>query len=49
MGSGYLSNSMKYKYFLIGEIDFCESHMPNGQFTDGGKMFEFPVLSQNNY
>lgn len=49
VGSGYLSNSMKYKYFLIGEIDFCESHMPNGQFTDGGKMFEFPVLSQNNY
>lgn len=49
IGKVYLSNSLKYKYFLIGENEFSKSHIPNGQFTEGGKIFEFPVLSQNNY
>lgn len=49
IGSGYLSNSSKYKYFLKGENDFNQTHTPEGQFTEGGKIFEYPVLSQINY
>ena len=49
IGSGYLSNSSKYKYFLKGEDEFNRSHVPNGQFSEGGKVFEFPNLSQTNY
>ena len=49
VGSGYLSNSSKYKYFLKGEDEFNKSHMPNGQFTEGGKVFTFPSLSKSNY
>lgn len=49
IGSGYLSNSSKYKYFLKGEDEFNKTHVPDGQFTDGGKVFEYPTLSMNNY
>lgn len=49
IGSGYLSNSLKYKYFLKGENEFNSTHIPEGQFTDGGKIFQYPNLSQTNY
>lgn len=49
VGSGYLSNSSKYKYFLKGEDEFNKTHVPDGQFTEGGKVFEYPTLSQANY
>ena len=49
VGPGYLSNSAKYKYFLKGEIEFNRSHVPDGRFTEGGKVFEYPILSQTNY
>ena len=49
VGSGYLSNSLKYKYFLKGEKEFNNSHIPDGQFTEGGKIFTFPSLSISNY
>lgn len=49
VGPGYLSNSAKYKYFLKGEIDFNKSHVPDGRFTEAGKVFEYPTLSQTNY
>ena len=49
VGTGILSNSSKYKYFLKGENEFNKTHIPNGQFTEGGKIFEFPSLSINNY
>ena len=49
IGSGILSNSSKYKYFLKGEEEFNKTHMPNGQFTENGKVFTFPTLSTNNY
>ena len=44
-----LSNSAKYKYFLKGESEFNQSHFPSGQFTENGKVFEYPPLSINNY
>lgn len=49
IGSGYLSNSSKYKYFLKGADEFNKTHVPDGQFTEGGKVFEYPDLSQTNY
>lgn len=49
VGGGFLTNSSKYKYFLKGESEFNESHIPNGQFTENGKVFTFPTLSANNY
>ena len=49
VGSGYLSNSLKYKYFLKGENEFNNSHIPDGQFTEGGKIFTFPSLSISDY
>lgn len=49
VGSGYLSNFSKYKYFLKGESVFYNTHVPNGQFTEGGKVFEYPSLSQTDY
>lgn len=49
IGGGKLNNSSKYKYFLKGEKEFNETHFPNGQFTENGKIFEYPKLSINNY
>lgn len=48
-GPGFVSNSSKYKYFLKGEVEFNKTHFPNGQFTENGKVFEFPILSQVDY
>lgn len=49
IGPGFLSNFSKYKYFLKGESESSKVHMPNGQFTENGKKFEFPTLSTDNY
>ena len=46
---GILTNSSKYRYFLKGEDEFNTSHIPNGQFTEGGKVFTYPQLSNQNY
>ncbi|MBQ2937764.1 MAG: hypothetical protein IJE05_02645 [Clostridia bacterium] len=49
VGPGFLSNSSKYKYFLKGESELNKTHIPNGQFTENGKVFTFPTLNINNY
>lgn len=49
VGSGHLSDSLKYKYFLKGEKEFNNSHIPEGKFTEGGKIFQYPNLNQANY
>ena len=49
IGVGIVGNTTKYKYFLKGEKEFNESHFPSGQFTENGKMFEYPILSSTNY
>lgn len=49
IGVGKASNISKYKYFLKGEGEFNETHIPNGQFTEKGKIFEYPTLSVSNY
>lgn len=49
IGPGFLSSSSKYKYFLKGENNIGKTHNPDGQFTENGKVFEFPVLSEIDY
>ena len=49
IGPGFLINSSKYKYFLKGQEQFKKTHIPNGQFTEEGKVFEFPNLNESNY
>lgn len=49
IGGGVLSNSLKYKYFLKGADEFNISHIPSGQFTEDGKVFKYPQLSNKNY
>lgn len=49
VGSGNISNSAKYRYFLKGENEINQTHIPNGQFTENGKVFTFPTLSKKNY
>lgn len=48
-GGGNIANSYKYKYFLKGENEFNKNHFSNGQFTQNGKIFNYPKLSSNNY
>lgn len=48
-GGGFVSQYSKYKYFLKGSSDFTKDHTASGQFTEGGKMFEYPELSIGNY
>lgn len=47
--SGWVSQSSKYRYFLKGSNDMAKDHIPSGQFTEGGKMFSYPTLSNSNY
>lgn len=49
IGGGILSKSSKYKYFLKGENEFSKTHMPTGQFSNNGKIFSYPILSDNSF
>lgn len=46
---GWISQSSKYRYFLKGSNDILKDHVPSNQFTQGGKYFNYPTLSTNNY
>lgn len=46
---GWVSQSSKYKYFLKGANSIGTDHIANGQFTEGGKIFEYPTLSNSDY
>lgn len=49
IGGGRPSSSAKTRYFLRGANTFNADHFPNGQFTQSGKTYEYPVLSQIDY
>lgn len=49
VGSGFLSSFSKYKYFLKGSNEILKDHNPNGQFTQGGKVFSYPDLSSMDF
>ena len=47
--TGWVSQSSKEKYFLVGSETMQVAHTPNPQFTEGGKIFQYPVLSTRSY
>ena len=49
IGNGKLTNKSKYKYFLKGTKTFEVDHTIHRQFTDGGKIFNYPNLSASDY
>lgn len=48
-GGGRVSNESRYKYFLKGSSTFNQDHVPNGRFTEGGKIFTYPIISNGDY
>ncbi len=48
-GLGYVSNSVKHKYFLIGSRKINRNHFVNGQMTQNGQSFIYPKLESDNY
>ncbi len=49
LGYGRVSAESKYKYFLKGSNTFNQDHTPIGQFTPNGKVFEYPVIHNQDY
>lgn len=49
IGGGTPSQASKYKYFLKGSSTFSQDHVSNGQFTQNGKVFNYPTLSVGDY
>ena len=48
-GVGWVSQATRYKYFLKGANDMNIDHQPNGRFTEGGKLFTYPEISNDNF
>ncbi len=48
-GGGKVSNESKYRYFLKGSNNFSQDHIPSGQFTPDGKVFEYPNISSQDF
>lgn len=48
-GGGPLTNKAKYEYFLRGSNTMDQNHISSGKFTEHGKVFEYPVLSVEDY
>lgn len=49
IGGDYIGNSSKYRYFLKGKEDMEKDHTTLGNFTQGGKEFEYPTLNNKSY
>ena len=49
IGNGYVSENIKYKYFLKGSTTMNMNHYPSGTFTEGGKVFNYPTISASDY
>lgn len=49
IGGGYIGNSSKYRYFLKGKEDMEKDHTTLGNFTQGGKEFEYQTLNNKSY
>lgn len=49
VGNGYKANVYKYRYFLKGTASFEKDHVLSYQFSEGGKSFEYPIISKRDY
>ena len=48
-GNGYKTDQFKYRYFLKGTNTFDKDHTLAYQFSEEGKEFEYPIISQRDY
>lgn len=48
-GFGYVSNSIKHKYFLAGSETMQKDHIANGKVSSNGQTFQYPNLETKNY
>lgn len=48
IGNGTLTDSLKYRYFLLGSDEFFKDHYEDGNIAAGFN-FKYPVLSSTNY
>lgn len=49
VGRGIVLASAHYKYFLKGSKTFSKDHIEERQFSDGGKQFQYPKISELDY
>lgn len=49
LNGGKASYSAKYRYFLKGTSTMNADHTPSGQFSENGKVFNYPTLSNSDY
>lgn len=47
--TGYVSDSIKHRYFLVGSNEMNKNHFPNGQMTESGKKFVYPTIETEKY
>ena len=43
-GGAKVTQADKTRYFMKGASEFNQAHSPSGQFTPGGKMFQYPEI-----
>ena len=48
-GTGYVSDSIKHRYFLVGSNEMNKNHFPNGQMTESGQKFAYPTIENEKY
>ena len=48
-GTGYVSDSIKHRYFLVGSNEMNKNHFPNGQMTESGQKFVYPTIETEKY
>lgn len=49
IGNGKVPKNTYTKYFLRGSKNFNNTHFANGQVSDGGKIFNYPTLCEEDY
>lgn len=48
-GTGYVADSIKHRYFLVGSNEMNKNHFPNGQMTESGQKFAYPTIETEKY
>lgn len=48
-GTGYVSDSIKHRYFLVGSNEMNKNHFHNGQMTESGQKFVYPTIEIEKY
>ena len=49
VGGGVILSSTHYRYFLKGSRTFAADHISERQFTEKGKFFDYPNISESDY